>query len=62
MFRVLSVLYRSGEERGTYQQMPGFTRDGPNVRIINVNQKIDIKNRESKELSVALNKLPETYL
>jgi hypothetical protein len=40
------VLCRSGEERGTNQQRPGVTREGPNVRIVNVNQKIDTKYTE----------------
>ena len=47
------MLCRSGEERGTKQQRPRVKREGPNVRFINVNQKIDTKYTERMELSVA---------
>jgi len=49
----MSVLCRSGEERRTIQQRPGVMREGPNVPIINKNQKIDIECTEHMELSVA---------
>lgn len=39
--------------RETNQQRPEVTREGPNVRVINVNQKIDIKYTERVGLSVA---------
>jgi hypothetical protein len=39
--------------RETNQQRPGVTCEGPNVHIINVNQKIDIKYTERLGLSVA---------
>lgn len=38
---------------GSNRQRPGVTREGPNVRIINLNQKIDTKYTESMQLSVA---------